>query len=102
MLRACPAGRSLDGGRRAGETDMTTEIDHTPEAIALARIAGAAREVQAASAALEKHFGANGGAQPSTLELARFAAAMQELRDAREEFDRLMNRQSRETAADKT
>jgi hypothetical protein len=30
-----------------------------------------------------------GGAQPSALELARFAAAMQDLRDAREEFDRL-------------
>ena len=69
---------------------MTTEIMTSPEAVALERIAGAAREVQAASAALEKHFGANGGAQPSTLELARFAAAMQELRDAREEFDRLV------------
>jgi hypothetical protein len=73
---------------------MTAKITASPEAIALERIAGAARDVQAASAALEKRFGANGGAQPSTLELARFAAAMQELRDAREEFDRLilMNR----------
>jgi hypothetical protein len=73
---------------------MTAKITASPEAVALERIAGAAREVQAASAALEKHFGANGGAQPSMLELARFAAAMQELRDAREEFDRLilMNR----------
>jgi hypothetical protein len=73
---------------------MTAKITASPEAIALERIAGAARDVQAASAALEKHFGANGGAQPSTLELARLAAAMQELRDAREEFDRLilMNR----------
>jgi hypothetical protein len=71
--------------------DMTAKITASPEAVALERIAGAAREVQAASAALEKHFGANGGAQPSTLELARFAAAMQELRDAREEFDRLIS-----------
>jgi hypothetical protein len=73
---------------------MTAKITASPEAVALERIAGAAREVQAASAALEKHFCANGGAQPSTLELARFAAAMQELCDAREEFDRLifMNR----------
>jgi hypothetical protein len=69
---------------------MTAEITASPEAVALERIAGAAREVQAASAALEKHYGAHGGAQPSTLELARFAAAMQELRDAREEFDRLI------------
>ena len=66
------------------------EIKASPEAVALERIAAAAREVQAASAALEEHFDGNGGAQPSTLELARFAAAMQELRDAREEFDRLM------------
>lgn len=75
---------------------MKAEIAVSPEAVALGHIADAAREVQAASAALEKHFGANGGAQPSMLELARFAAAMQELRDAREEFDRLLStRQSR-------
>jgi hypothetical protein len=71
---------------------MTAEITASPEAVALERIAGAAREVQAASAALKKRFGANGGAQPSTLELARFAAAMQELRDAREQFDHLLKR----------
>ncbi|CAN7176157.1 hypothetical protein LJR267_000327 [Paraburkholderia hospita] len=69
---------------------MTKAITASPEAIALERIADAAREVQAASAALERHFGVNGGAQPSALELARFAAAMQDLRDAREEFDRLL------------
>jgi len=50
----------------------------------------AAREVQAASTALKSHFAADGGPQPSTLELARFAAAMQELKDAREAFDRLI------------
>ncbi|MFM0630469.1 hypothetical protein [Paraburkholderia xenovorans] len=75
---------------------MTAEITASPEAVALERIAGAAREVQAASAALEKHFGVNGGTQPSTLELARFAAAMQELRDSREEFDRLLSRKPRQ------
>ena len=69
---------------------MTAEIKASPEAVALERVADAAREVQAASAALKKHFDGNGAAQPSTLELARFAAAMQELRDAREEFDRLL------------
>jgi hypothetical protein len=69
---------------------MKAKTTASSEALALKRIAGAAREVQAASAALEKHFGANGGEQPSTLKLVRFAAAMQELRDAREEFDRLI------------
>lgn len=62
---------------------MTREIGHSPEATPLARIASAAWEVQAASAALEKRFSASGDARPSTLELARFAAAMHELRDAR-------------------
>jgi len=70
---------------------MTEEITASPEAVALERIAGAARGVQAASAALEKHFGVHAGTQPSTLELGRFAAAMQELRDAREEFDLLLS-----------
>lgn len=60
------------------------------EAAALERVANAAREVQAASAALEAHFAEEGGRQPSTLELARFAAAMQELKDAREAFDVLI------------
>jgi hypothetical protein len=75
---------------------MTAEITASPEAAILERIAGAAREVQAASDALEKHFDGNGGSQPSTLELARFAAAMQELRDAREEFDRLLSRKGQQ------
>jgi len=69
---------------------MTTRIAASPEAIVLERIAVAAREVQAASTALEKSFGGAPGAQPSTLELVRFTAAMQELLNAREEFDRLM------------
>ncbi|KAE8757196.1 hypothetical protein FSO04_24940 [Paraburkholderia madseniana] len=69
---------------------MTTRNTLSLEAIALERIAVAAREVQAASAVLEKRFGGAPRAQPSTLELARFAAAMQELLSAREEFDRLM------------
>lgn len=73
----------------SGVDEMTKAITASPEALALERIADAAREVQAASAALQRHFGVNGGAQPSALELARFAAAMQDLRDAREEFDRL-------------
>ena len=69
---------------------MGAEKPRSDEALALERVAAAAREVQAASAALKAHFAADGGRQPSTLELARFAAAMQELKDAREAFDRLI------------
>jgi hypothetical protein len=71
---------------------MGAEKPRSAEAFALERVASAAREVQAASTALKAHFAADGGRQPSTLELARFAAAMQELKDAREAFDRLIVR----------
>jgi len=69
---------------------MGVEKSQSDEAFALERVAAAAREVQAASTALKSHFAALGGRQPSTLELARFAAAMQELKDAREAFDSLI------------
>jgi hypothetical protein len=69
---------------------MEAEKPRSAEALALERIADAAREVQAASKALEKHFGNDGSHRPSMLELARLAAAMQELKDAREAFDSLM------------
>ena len=69
---------------------MGAEKPRADEALALERVAAAAREVQAASIALKSHFAADGGRQPSTLELARFAAAMQELKDAREAFDLLI------------
>ena len=69
---------------------MGVEKSQSAEALALERVAAAAREVQAASTALKSHFAAHGGRQPSTLELARFAAAMQELKDAREAFDLLI------------
>ncbi|MEW9585208.1 hypothetical protein [Paraburkholderia sp. DGU8] len=70
---------------------MTKKKALSHEALALERVVSAAREVYAASTALEGHFGEEGGRQPSTLELARFAAAMQELRDAREAFDVLVS-----------
>ncbi len=70
---------------------MVKEKTLSQEALALERVVSAAREVYAASTALETHFGEEGGRQPSTLELARFAAAMQELRDAREAFDVLVS-----------
>jgi hypothetical protein len=66
------------------------EKPRSAEAFALERVAVAAREVQASSTALKAHFADDGARQPSTLELARFAAAMQELKDAREAFDRLI------------
>jgi hypothetical protein len=71
---------------------MGAEKPRSAEAFALERVAAAAREVQAALAVLKAHFSDGGGSQPSTLELARFAAAMQELKDAREEFDQLIAR----------
>ncbi|OUL80451.1 hypothetical protein [Paraburkholderia hospita] len=62
------------------------------EASALVRVVSAAREVQAASQRLEAHYAQAPDEQPSTLELARFAAAMQELKDAREAFDALVQK----------
>jgi len=70
---------------------MAKEKTLSLEALALERVVGAAREVYAASTALEAHFAEDGSRQPSTLEFARFAAAMQELRDAREAFDVLVS-----------
>jgi len=69
---------------------MGAEKPRSAEAFALERVAAAAREVQAASAALKSHFAADSGRHPSTLELARFAAAMQELKDARDAVDLLI------------
>ncbi|MBC8752295.1 hypothetical protein OKW42_006414 [Paraburkholderia sp. WC7.3d] len=60
------------------------------EASALERVVSAAREVQAASQRLEAHYLQYPDEPPTTLELARFAAAMQELKDAREAFDALV------------
>jgi len=69
---------------------MGAKKPRSAEAFALERVAAAAREVQAASTALQPHFADGGGRQPSVLELARFAAAMQELKCAREGFDMLI------------
>jgi cytochrome c-type biogenesis protein CcmH/NrfG len=62
------------------------------EACALERVVSAAREVQAASLRLEAHYAEHPNELPSTLELARFAAAMQELKNAREAFDTLVEK----------
>jgi hypothetical protein len=62
---------------------MAAEDSNSREAVALARVAEAAREVQAASNAIEARFTAIGERQASVLELARLTAAVQELEDAR-------------------
>ena len=59
------------------------------EARTLERVVSAAREVQAASQRLEAYFAHDSVGPPTTLELARLAAAVQELRDARQAFDRM-------------
>ncbi|AUT75583.1 hypothetical protein C2L64_45270 [Paraburkholderia hospita] len=74
---------------------MSTGKTRCDEARALERIVSAARDVQAASSALERHFASNGNGQPSTLELVRFEAAMQELKEAREAFDVLLTKWAR-------
>jgi hypothetical protein len=70
---------------------MSTEKRSSDAARALERVVSAARNVQAASTALERHFASDGDGQPSTLELVRFEAAMQELKEAREAFDALLS-----------
>jgi hypothetical protein len=70
---------------------MPAEWTRSDEARALERVVSAARDVQAASTALERHFTSDGDGQPSTLELVRFEAAMQELKDARQAFDALIS-----------
>jgi len=62
---------------------VANESFNEREAEALKRMAEAAREVQAASAAIEAHFAKPGERQASALELARLTAAVQELEDAR-------------------
>jgi hypothetical protein len=76
---------------------MTKERVVSLEAQALERIVHAAREVYAASTALQANFGEEGSRQPSTLELVRLAAAMQELKDAREAFDAMVSARQRNT-----
>lgn len=75
---------------RAPGRGITNGKPRPHEALALERVVDAAREVHAASIALEASFLEKEVEKPSTLQLARFAAAMQELRDAREAFDELV------------
>ncbi|TDN70960.1 hypothetical protein [Paraburkholderia sp. BL10I2N1] len=70
---------------------MSTGKKPSDEALALERVVSAARAVQAALAALQPRFAADGDGQPSTLELVAFEVAMQELKEAREAFDVLVS-----------
>jgi hypothetical protein len=73
----------LTRGNAIRTANMKAENSNSREPVALARVAEAAREVQAASAAIEARFTAVGERQASALELARLTAAVQELEDAR-------------------
>ena len=64
------------------------------EATAVARVADAAREVQAASMALEERFKESTHAAAPTLQLARLTAAMNELQAARDALDSLLGERS--------
>lgn len=68
------------------------------EAPALERVVSAAGEVQAASQRLEARYSQAPDEQPSVLELARLAAAMQELQEAREAFDALVAKRDPQSA----
>ncbi|GJH26288.1 hypothetical protein [Caballeronia novacaledonica] len=70
---------------------MNQRATNGDEAAAVARVAEAAREVQAASVALEAHFNEAPAGGPPTLLLARLAAAMSELQQARGSFDKLFS-----------
>jgi hypothetical protein len=77
------------GARNFVDKVMGQVEKNADEAAAVARVAEAARDVQAASVALETHFKQEGAEAP-TLHLARLAAAMSELQRARDEFDALL------------
>ncbi len=64
------------------------------EAIAIARIAEASREVQSAAKALEDRFNEATDGPAPTLPLARLTAAMAELQSARDALDALLARKA--------
>ncbi|TCG05284.1 hypothetical protein BZM27_34805 [Paraburkholderia steynii] len=70
---------------------MSTSKTRFNEAVALERVANAARDVQAACIALQYHFRPDGNAHPSMPQFVRFEAAMLELQVARAEFDAAYN-----------
>lgn len=89
LHHAIQGGRHIAGRRRIEGLESVVIVAKS-EARALERVVSAAREVQAASLWLEAHYARHSDTQPTTVELAQFAAAMQELKDAREAFDALV------------
>jgi hypothetical protein len=73
---------------------MATLERNDKEATAVARVADAAREVQAASVALEERFKESTDGAAPTLQLARLTAAMNELQAARDALDALLAERS--------
>ncbi|WP_061173828.1 hypothetical protein [Caballeronia pedi] len=64
------------------------------EAVAVARIAEASREVQAASKTVEEHFDKSTDEASRTLALVRLTAAINELQAGRDALDALIARKS--------
>ncbi len=64
-------------GNAIPNANMKAESPNPREAVALERVAEAARETQVASAAIEAHFTVVGERQASALELARLTPAVQ-------------------------
>lgn len=60
------------------------------EAVAVTRVAAAAKEVQSASLSLEAYFNESGGNAAPTVQLARLTAAISELQSARDALDALL------------
>jgi hypothetical protein len=73
---------------------MGSTKKRTDEAVAVARIAEASRQVQAAAKVLEDLFNESTDDSGATLPLARLTAAMAELQAAREALDVLLARKA--------
>lgn len=71
---------------------MPAEKIRSMEGRALERVVSAARDVQAASTAPERHCASGSDGQRTTLGFVRFEAAMQQLKEAREAFVALLGK----------
>lgn len=76
--------------REVWKVQMIPIERQSEEAVAVTRVAAAAKEVQWASMSLEAHFNESGGKSASTLQLARLTAAISELQLARDALDALL------------
>lgn len=78
--------KRIDGMRGNGDELHVGRKDPVHGGSALKRVVSAARDVQAASTAPERHSASVSDGQRTTLGLVRFEAAMQELKETREVF----------------